>query len=407
MSAATLYTVLGRPATPSDPQWQTWLAEARRAGVRPRCMCTREGTEMYIATIGDRHLIVKRMPGSAAAHAPGCESYEPPPELSGLGQLLGGAIEEDNDETRLKLAFALSMNTTARAPVGDSEPGDSVTADPSRLTLRGTLHYLWEQAGFTRWVPAMAGKRNWYVVRKHLLAAASDKTTKGAPLAQSLYLPPPFDPNRKTELAARRSRVMGSIADTGRGRRRLLFLIGEVASITEGRLGHKLVLNESPDYPFLLPDDLHKRMTQRFATELELWAAADEQTRLIIAGTISANRSGVATLHELTLMTVTDNWIPYESIPDRVLLDHLTERSRSFAKSLRYNLASSKALAAAVLTDTDPATALYIVSGDQHRDAVDELIAESDLPSWVWDTGPDLPSLPALRVTGSGSSLSL
>lgn len=392
------FSIAGRHITTVDPDWQIALAEARRTKVRPRCLCTRDGVEMYIASVGD-HLIVKRMPMSGTGHAPGCDSYEPPPELSGLGQVLGAAINEGTEETTLKLAFALTVSGAGSPPASDSEPSDSVTADPAKLSMRATVHYLWEQAEFNRWVPAMAGKRSWSVVRRHLLAAARGKMTKGAPLASSLYLPEPWNDARKTELSARRAQVMTAISDTSKGRQRLLFVLAEVAAITEGRLGWKLMLAELPGFAFLLPDDLHKRMRKRFGVELELWEA-DEQSRLIVAGTISANRAGVPTFHELTLMPVTENWIPFESVTDKLLLDHLTDHRRTFVKGLRYNLADAKALAAAVLTDTTPATALYLASGDQQRQAVDELIAESDIDSWVWDPTAELPALPPASGRG-------
>src|SRR6187401_2771876 len=88
---------------------QDALTRARSAGVRPRCACTHDGVEMYTAKIAG-HLIVKRMPGTGGEHAAECESYEPPPELSGLGQVQGSAIAEDTDAgvTTLRLGFSLS-----------------------------------------------------------------------------------------------------------------------------------------------------------------------------------------------------------------------------------------------------------------------------------------------------------
>jgi hypothetical protein len=64
---------------------------------------------MYVAKVDDKYLI-KRMPNSGSGHAPACDSYEPPPELSGLGQVIGSAIQENPDEgtTALKFDFALS-----------------------------------------------------------------------------------------------------------------------------------------------------------------------------------------------------------------------------------------------------------------------------------------------------------
>jgi hypothetical protein len=72
------------------------LDAAKRAGVRPICLCREPGLPMYIAPVSGR-LILKRMPGSGGNHSPACDSYEPPPELSGLGQVLGSAIQENPD----------------------------------------------------------------------------------------------------------------------------------------------------------------------------------------------------------------------------------------------------------------------------------------------------------------------
>src|SRR3546814_10240269 len=50
------------------------------------------------------------MPNTGSDHNPGCDRYEPPAELSGLGEVMGAAIHEDPDQnvTALKLAFSLS-----------------------------------------------------------------------------------------------------------------------------------------------------------------------------------------------------------------------------------------------------------------------------------------------------------
>ena len=51
---------------------------------------------MYVARVAGQ-FIPKRMPGTGAQHDPGCESYEAPPELSGFGDVVGRAIQEDAD----------------------------------------------------------------------------------------------------------------------------------------------------------------------------------------------------------------------------------------------------------------------------------------------------------------------
>src|SRR6185295_12858265 len=64
------------------------------------------GASMYVARVAGQ-FIPKRMPGTGAQHDPGCESYEAPPELSGFGDVVGRAIQEDTDTgvTLVKLGF--------------------------------------------------------------------------------------------------------------------------------------------------------------------------------------------------------------------------------------------------------------------------------------------------------------
>src|SRR3546814_19723335 len=75
-------------------------------------------------------------------------------------------------------------------------------------------------------------------------------------------------------------------------------------------------------------------------------------------------------------------------------------------KGLRYNLTSSRPLASAVLIDTQPGpTALYIIPPGASEDftgAVDQLVAESKLTSWIWSAGAgEMPALPPAATTRS------
>jgi hypothetical protein len=198
---------------------------------------------MYVAKVNGR-FVIKRMPNTASEHDLSCESYEAPAELSGLGEVLGSAIQEHVEEgiTDLKLAFSLTRRPWRAAPIpADGEP-DSVTTDGKRLTLRGTLHYLWEQAGFHKWSPAMSGKRNWYVIRKFLLQAAQAKFAKGQALNDLLYIPEPFSLEHKDEIVQRRTALMAKLAAAAKNRSHsLMMLIAEVKEISAARYGYKLL----------------------------------------------------------------------------------------------------------------------------------------------------------------------
>jgi len=377
---------------------QRLLAQVHADKGRPLCCCRTPGVEMYVAKANGK-FIIKRMPDSGGEHTPTCDSYEPPPELSGLGQVMGTAIQEDPEEgvTALKLDFSLSKSAGRSAPVPTGTEVDSVKTDGTKLSLRSLLHLLWEGAGFNRWSPAMVGKRSWYVIRKHLLTASEDKAAKGSSLHDVLFVPETFNLERKEEINQRRLAQMMRIAAPQKGTRRLMVAIGEVKEITQARFGHKVVLKHLADCPLMLNDDLHKRLLKRFEIELGLWDAI-EGTHLVMIGTFGVGTNGIASLEEVALMNVTEHWIPFESTFDKMVLDALTHDHRRFVKGLRYNLPSTKPLACAVLSDTTPPAALYVIppnSTDEYQQAVEGLIADSKLVSWTWMAGTsEMPPLP-------------
>jgi hypothetical protein len=166
-----------------------------------------------------------------------------------------------------------------------------------------------------------------------------------------------------------------------------------VKELAQSRYGHKIVLKHLPDCHFMMNDDIYKRLLKRFEVELGLWDAL-EGTHLMMIGTFSIGATGVASLEEVALMCVTENWIPFESTFEKMALDALTQQNRRFMKGMRYNLPSTRPLACAVASDTEPEpTAMYVVppgASEDYAAAVDELIAESKLPSWKWVAGEAL-----------------
>jgi hypothetical protein len=199
------YLIHGQRLGPEDSDFQEALAAAHASRHRPLCLCRPAGLEMYVARVGSG-FVLKRMPDTGGTHAPECASYEPPPELSGLGELKGTAIVEDPTAgvTSLKLDFALSKGASRSITPAAGDGGDSVASDGSRLTMRGLLHYLWDQGEVTRWEPSFAGRRSWAVVRKQLLMAAHGKVARSRPLQDQLYVPEPFTVERRDEINARR-----------------------------------------------------------------------------------------------------------------------------------------------------------------------------------------------------------
>lgn len=388
-----------------DPKLNEYLIKAYTGKVRPLCLCIPTGVTMYIAKISQNRFLVKRMPNSAGQHSPLCDSYELPPELSGLGQVLGSAIVENSEDATatLKLGFPMSKTGKRVTPASTSSEHDSVKTDGNKLTLRGTLHYLWEQAGFNRWSPGMRGKRNWFVLRKFLLQQAEGKFVKGLELFQMLYIPESFRSEHKDEIAQRRMAKMMPIASAEGKVRRLMLMIAEVKEFAPSRYGHKLIIKHVPDFHFMISDDLYRRLVKRFELEIGL-AGATPNSHLIAITTFSIGPTGVASLEEISLMCVNDNWIPFETMYDQMLLTALVDQNRHFVKSMRYNLPSASPLACAVLTDVGRSlVATYIIqpgASNEYLAAVDVLISGSDLQAWKWEPGNGAP-IPALPFSRS------
>ena len=394
-----------------DETFAEALSAAHADRLRPKCLCLVHGIEMYVARLAgtDAGFIVKRMPGTGSRHAPDCPSYEPPPEASGLGQLLGTAIKEDpaTGETALRLGFSMSKLGGRATMPAPGTPSDSVASDGTKLSLRALLHYLWDQAELTRWQPGFAGKRSWGTVRKHLLLAAENKIARGEALRSRLYIPEPFSIDQRDALSARRIAQWSHAVATPGKPQHLMLLIGEVKEIVPARYGYKAVIKHVPDRAFALDEQLYRRLGRRFDSELALWASADTVHMVVIA-TFGVSEAGIPTVGEMSLMPVTPQWVPIEDSFEHQLVERLVAEGRSFIKGLRYNLHRDGCVATATLTDCEgPASMLFVLPAGV-QDA-ERQVGASLVPVWCWrptsEAMPVLP-LPATRRRATAQSQS-
>jgi len=396
---SAVYVVGDQRFEVGSPGFAEAIADAHSSHLRPHCMCQLEGVEMYVARLGDGY-IVKRMPDTGRQHAPDCPSYEPPAEFSGLGQVLGSAITEDpaTGETTLKLDFPLTRvpGRTGVPPAGGDS--DSVSTSGTKLSLRGLLHYLWDQAELTRWQPGFTGKRTWATVRRHLLQAAEHKIARGAALRGRLYLAEPFFiDDRDANNARRLAQWQRAVAAPGKPQH-LMLLVGEVKEIVPARCGFRAIVKHIPDQALLIDEQLYRRLGRRFEPELALWTAADNIHMVVIA-TFSVSRAGVPAIHELCLMPVTRQWLPVEDRFDMQLVDKLVRENRSFVKVLHYNLGQRHQMPSAVLTDCEgsaPTLSIARTSGTSEIPTGTDGAWPDRFPrAWIWrPLEGQIPALP-------------
>ncbi|MBO1007960.1 DUF1173 domain-containing protein [Acidovorax sp. SD340] len=398
---AQRYSIAGQVYDALDPRLQEVLARVREGVDRPRCLCVPDGVEMYVAR--HRQYVVKRMPGTGGQHHPQCPSYEPDAQQSGLGELMGEAIIETlagSVELRVDFPWVRVLGRGV-APGEPHDPGE-INVPRRRMSLRALTHFLFERAGFNRWLPAMAGKRNQGVICKHLLEAAAEMIVKGQPLAQRLHVPEPFSEASKAA-AAQRRRDKLAILQPRDGRSPLAVVLGEFKTCETTAFGRRLWIKHMPDTPLLIADKTWERARRTYAAYFEVQDAdAAYRPRLVLTALIRAKREHVHEVDALSLMLTTEHWIPVEGAHEIEFIHALVEQQRRFIKPLRYDARITAGFPNALLTDTgaEP-VALHVVSAfaeAKERAAKMQVIARISPPPWTWWTDQPMPTLPACAV---------
>lgn len=383
------YLIDSMRLTKEHPMYQQALETAYAEKSRPLCLCKSDGVPMYIAKLGPNEFLIKRMPNTGNQHHIDCESYEIPSELSGRGELDEKAVQEDESTglTSLKLDFSLSKMSTSRSgTMSASGEASTAKANPKKMSILSLLHFLYDEAGLSKWSPRMTGKRNWYIVRKHLLNAAANKVSRRNQISDFLLVPEVFKVDHKDDIEARRKQFMNKLKAQN-GKQQMGLLIGELKTIESARFGHKLVIKHMPGQPFYINEQLHKRINKVFGAELNHFFESDS-IHLIVIATFLLSSSGNPSVDTISLMTVDKNWLPFEDINDLELVERLTTGNRHFIKGLRYNLKKTEVIASCLLTDTREPTAIYI-QPDQDDEAyierMNSVIESSELSSVIWD----------------------
>lgn len=383
----------------SSPDLRGFLSHAYEQRLRPVCMCREPPAPMYIARVEDLYLI-KRMPLSGRGHDPACHSYEPPYELSGLGALVGNAIQIDaNGKANLKLDFSLTKRgprATPRTPAESSE--HSIRSEPRNLSLRAMLHYLWEAGELTEWRSTWSGKRGWGRVRSSLCNAAAQMTARGAILSEMLFVPEVFHADDKDGIAVRRAAALKGVQATGSGPRKLMMIVAEVKEFSAAREGQRIVVRHMP-FPLMIEESAWRRLAARHEAELELWRS-NEVFHLIVIATFGISAAGIAGVEEVALMVVNEQWLPFEDIHELRLLEKLSHLKRKSVKGLRFNLPRDAPIVSVTLPEQKPAPiAMFIVpasAGDDYEQALADMIeARPEITPWVWRVAEgEIPRLP-------------
>jgi hypothetical protein len=308
----------------------------------------------------------------------------------------------------LRLDFPLTRRFGRSIATKEPRPPAEVTVARRTLSLRGLLHFLRERAGFNRWYPRMQGKRSYWVLRKFLLQASEEVETKGLRLADRVFIPENFSPERVTEIAQRREQALSILLSPDPELHfKMMIALGELKACNETTLGYQLYFKQLPDCAFFIEKKAGARTKRAFEPELQAWTAG--QVKLIVACLFYAKREHLYEIESLTLMMTSAQWIPLDHAYEKDVVDKLVAEQRVFLKPLRYEARHTGTFPNFLLLDVGAqSAALDILSAfltPHERAAKLEAIGTREPKGWLWDTArtmviPELPSkagLPSRR----------
>lgn len=389
--------VAGTEFDADDPRMQAVLASAYESPERPRCLCASGGVEMYVAR--HRQYVVKRMPGSGMRHHPGCPSYEPDAQQSGLGELVGEAVFEPSPGSfELRVNFPWTRVTGRAVPRGESQEPVEVVVARRRMSLRALMHFLFERAGINRWSPAMEGKRNQGVLHKYLMEAADSVTVRGLTLAERLYVPEPFSEAGRED-AARRRRQKLAVLHPREGQSPLAIALGEFKACDATPQGCRIWIKHAPDAPLLATVRTWERIERTFRSLLEArHADTGHRVRVVIAALIRARREHTYEIDAASLMLTSEQWIPLDGVHELSLVHALIAQQRRFIKPLRYDARNVASFPNVLLLDAGAQPRpLHVVSAfmsAKDRTAKEKAARAMD-GAWVWRNDEPMPPFPA------------
>lgn len=294
-------------------------------GERKLAIKRRDGNDSY-------HLA--RFAGSGPEHTNECRFYAPAPETSGMQAYDLGVIEEGDDGLlRVRLARGLKANPTREEAVPDNvaRPSAPGVRKPV-MSLLGLLHLLWQEARLNIWYPAMAGKRNGYVMNKGLAKAAARIGSDRLRLSEVLLLPAD-----KASAAAEANQSVVVHAIERNLRPVVVAPLARFDAVKHGGAVDRLPLSKPFGIPTLNIDkSLWARTHQRFRPEISSWMRGG---RVMVIAHLEVEQGGKwpkAKVLDIALMPVSEQWIPFDSSYEAVVEEALRKQGRAFEKPMRY-----------------------------------------------------------------------
>lgn len=288
-------------------------------------------------------------PDQAAKHALDCPFYSE--HVASRSGYTATAIKQEDDTTHVLLKHQFrqenhrlvlhAKSLTKPATPKMQESSHALVEPKSTLQGWGLLHYLWEEAGLNRWYPGW--HRDWGMVRYLLRRVAQNTLVNERPLLESLYIPPIWRANKKTEINAWWQDFCAPLLKQNQGSSTVAtgLVIGTVRSLEATEFGNVICLHHhaSRFYVNRRTSDTTAYLSRRgWAAAKKLEATPDSQTPGVVAAMrVQASSAGNLNVVELILMRVSPRYIPVNGPYEDRLVHQLIDEDRQFTKPLHYD----------------------------------------------------------------------
>lgn len=317
---------------------------------RPLCPCRPDGIPLQIRFAHGRYHLA-RMPYGGWRHAPSCSFFEPAQDEQGrTGYAEDAIVETEGGATSIRLDVPLAKRSSPDGEVGGDQKQECLGGKRNAISLLALLHYLWEEAGFSRWHPKMQGRRGWPQIRKYIINSARAILVSGHPLHEVLLMPESYRPEKAAKQRADRDAFFGHLQDLG-GERRGAIIIAPVAEICEKDGRRHIELEHMRDTWLWTDLDALRRLSLSFPRAVRMVERPSSVHSVIGIFTVWRNGRGYLWVQDAALMPVTDSWIPVDSRYEAMIAHTLVKEGRSFYKPLRYDADESETFPNFMLLD--------------------------------------------------------
>ena len=304
-----------------------------------RCLCSGEGDKRLsihsLSAIDKFHLA--RFPDSGPEHAEDCFFWGADPNASGMSAYRRGVVEElDDGNTKIKLKIGLQQRAT-KAP-DEAEQAGAKPAQTNRkpgqtsMSLLGLLHYLWTQAGLNTWSPAMKDKRTMGLVHYHLQRIATSTYAGRIKLSQNLLIGAPAG-GKQAAVNEAKSRAAST------ERRRLVVIAPLAKHHAESETASTLPISTYHGIPHLvMSEETWEVLQKRFSREFNAWRSGNPTISIVQTDPPKSSGGNMtAQVVDISLMSVSQDWIPVESSFEVLVAEKLVAERRRFEKPLRFD----------------------------------------------------------------------